>query len=110
MAWANANGIVTGYSQTAFGHGDPITREQMAAILYRYCGYRGIDVSAEEGTNLLSYSDGASVSTWAASAMRWACGAGVIQGMPGNLLIPRGGANRAQAATMIMRFYTTTVE
>ena len=87
-----------------------ITREQAAAFLYRYCRYKGIDVSAGESTNILSYNDGMTVSGWAVSAMQWACGTGIIEGMPGSLLVPRGGANRAQTATMLMRLCTEQLQ
>ena len=107
VRWAARNGIVDGYSATAFGPNDAITREQMAAILWRYCQYKGIDVSVGENTNILSYSDAFDIHSWAMPAMQWACGAGVIGGITdGNSmkLDPTGTATRAQVATMLQRF------
>ncbi len=80
-----------------------ITREQLAAILYRYAKYKGVDVSVGEDTNILSYADAAEISDYAFPAMQWACGAGVMQGSNGNLL-PRGRATRAQIAAMLHRY------
>ena len=107
VRWAAANGIVDGYSDTVFAPGDAITREQMAAILWRYCQYKGVDVSVGEDTNILSYDDVFDVHSWAMEAMQWACGAGVIGGIAdgnGMKLDPSGSATRAQVATMLQRF------
>ena len=103
VAWAAANGIVTGTSETTFAPNVNITREQLSAILYRYAQYKGYDVSVGEDTNILSYADALSVSAYAVPAMQWACGAGIINGI-GNSLVPTGNATRAQVATMLMRF------
>lgn len=103
VAWAAANGIVNGYSNGCFGPDDSITREQLAAILYRYARYKGEDVSVGENTNILSYSDAASISGYAVPAVRWACGEGLINGSQGKLM-PASGATRAQVAAMIHRF------
>lgn len=103
VAWAAANGIVNGYSNGCFGPDDSITREQLAAILYRYARYKGEDVSTSENTDILSYNDAASVSGYAVSAVRWACGEGLINGSQGKLM-PASGATRAQVAAMIHRF------
>ena len=105
--WAYANGIVSGYGDGRFGPNDNITREQMATILHNYCKWKGIDVSVGEDTNILSYGDAFDVSEWAISAFQWACGAGVINGKPGNLLDPKGSATRAEFATVLMRFLET---
>ena len=109
IRWASANGIVEGYGDSIFGPNDSITREQMAAILWRYAKYKGYDVSAGKDTNLLSYEDALNVSSWAMDAMQWACGSGLIQGIARNntmYLEPRGNAVRSQSATMIYRFCT----
>ena len=103
VRWAASEGIVTGMSATAFEPNAPITREQFAAILYRYAQKTGADVSAGEDTNILSYADALDVSEYAVPAMQWACGAGVIQGSGANLN-PKDGATRAEAAAMLMRF------
>ncbi|MCR4963815.1 MAG: S-layer homology domain-containing protein [Firmicutes bacterium] len=104
VIWANANGIVEGYGNGKFGPNDNITREQMAAILYRYAKFKGYDVSVGEDTNILSYNDAFSISSWAMPAMQWACGAELMQGDEQHNLLPGQGATRAQAAAILMRF------
>ena len=103
ITWAAANGIVTGHSSTVFAPDADITREQLAAILYRYAVYKGLDVSVGENTNILSYEDFASLSEYAIPAMQWACGAGILYGFGGSLL-PDAPANRLQAAAILHRF------
>lgn len=103
VRWAASEGIVTGISATSFAPDDPITREQFAAMLYRYARHSGTDVSVGEDTNILSYADALDVSEYAIPAMQWTCGAGVIQGSGANLN-PKAGATRAEAAAMFMRF------
>ena len=104
VAWANANGIVSGYGSGKFGPNDKVTREQLAAILYRYAQYKKYDVSVGEDTNILSYGDAQSISTYAIPAIQWACGAGVVTGKSGSKLDPKGNATRAEVAAMLMRF------
>ena len=104
VAWANANGIVSGYGSGKFGPNDKVTREQLAAILYRYAQYKKYDVSEGEDTNILSYDDAQSISTYAIPAIQWACGAGVVTGKSGSKLDPKGNATRAEVAAMLMRF------
>lgn len=111
VTWAAENGIVGGYGNGKYGPDDPITREQLAAILWRYAKYKGYDVSVGEDTNILSYTDVADLSEYAIPAMQWACGAGVIEGVTDSTLVPQGDATRAQAAAMLQRFceyYTDT--
>ena len=103
VAWTAQSGVYTGYADRSFRPNDSITREQLAAILYRYAKYKGVDVSVGEDTNILSYADAAEISDYAFPAMQWACGAGVMQGSNGNLL-PRGRATRAQIAAMLHRY------
>ena len=103
VAWANANGIVTGYGNGKFGPNDVVTREQLAAILYRYAQYKKYDVSVGEDTNILSYADAQSVSAYAIPAMQWAGGAGIVNGSNGKLN-PQNNATRAEVATMLMRY------
>ena len=93
-----ANGISDGS-----GLDQNLTREQLATMLYRYAQLKGYDVSVGENTNILSYADASSVSSYAMEAMQWACGAGIIGGKDG-LLAPAGSATRAEVATMLMRF------
>lgn len=105
IRWATSEGIVGGYGNGLFGTNDPITREQFAAMLYRFAQEQGYDVSIGENTNILSYTDVADLSEYAISAMQWAVGAGIINGTgDGSTLSPHGQATRAQAAVMLMRF------
>ena len=104
VRWAASEGIVGGYGGGLFGSDDAVTREQLAAILYRYAVYKGYDVSIGESTNILSYADFADLSEYAIPAMQWACGAGVITGVTDATLVPHGEATRAQVAAMLMRF------
>ena len=100
--WAAKNGIVNGVSETSFDPDAAITREQMAAILYRYAAYWELDVSAE--ADLSAYEDASSVSAYAQAAMQWAVANGVINGTSATTLEPAGTATRAQAATVLVRF------
>lgn len=104
VVWASENGIVNGYGNGNFGPNDPITREQMAAILYRFAAYQGTDVSVGEDTNILSFDDAFEVSEYAMPAMQWACGTGLINGTSDTTLSPRDSASRAQTAAILHRF------
>lgn len=105
IRWAASEGIVGGYGNGLFGTNDPITREQLATMLWRYAQTEGYDVSVGENTNILSYTDVADLSGYAIPAMQWAVGAGIINGTgDGSTLSPKGQATRAQAAVMLMRF------
>ncbi len=95
-AWAMENGISDGTNMEG-----KITREQLAAMLYRYAKMKGYDVSAS--ASLSGYTDASGVSGWAKEAMQWAVGSGLIQGS-GNALTPQANASRAQIATILMRF------
>jgi hypothetical protein len=114
VTWASANGIVEGYGNGSFGPEDYVTREQMAAILYRYMNYLGLDVSLDDsavkelgaGGVLARYADAGSTSTWANTPMQWAVVSGLITGKDAGdslLLDPSGTAQRAEVATMVMR-------
>ena len=105
VAWASANGIVTGYGDGRFGPNDPITREQMAAILYRYAGFAGQSTAGR--ADLSGYTDAGQVSPYAAEAMGWAADRGLITGVSADTLAPGGSATRAQVATILMRFCQT---
>lgn len=94
--WAMENGISDGTNMTG-----KITREQLAAMLYRYAKMKGYDVSTS--ASLSGYTDASSVSGWAKEAMQWAVGSGLIQGS-NNALTPQANASRAQIATILMRF------
>ncbi len=104
VTWANDAGVVLGYGDGNFGPEDPITREQMVAVLYRYCQLKGYDVSSGEDVDLSKYTDADQISSWAVSAMKWAYAEGIISGVGNGKLDPGGSATRAQAATMLMRF------
>lgn len=104
VAWAAEQGVVNGVSETSFAPNAPITREQLAAILYRYAQLKGYDVSVGENTNILSYADADQISEYAIPAMQWACGSGLITGNTATTLNPKGNATRAEVATILMRF------
>lgn len=99
-AWYH-DGVVTGYGNGKFGPDDPITREQMAAMLWRYAG------SPTAVGNLSSFADGEQSSIWAQSAMSWAVEQGLFTGVGHNQLDPKGQATRAQAAAILMAFAKT---
>ena len=105
VVWASQNNIVSGYTDGTFRPDAPVTREQLASILYRYTLYRGQDVSAGETTSFTGYGDAQAVSSYALPAMRWACGTGILQGANGKLN-PSGLATRAQLAAMLHRYLT----
>ena len=107
VRWAVGCGVVKGYDNECFGPNDAVTREQMAAILYRYAQHKCYDVSAGEDTNILSFDDAFAVSEYAIPAMQWACGSGMVHGIArdgGMALAPRDTTTRAQTATLLMRF------
>ena len=102
VAWAAEAGIVNGYSDSAFGPADAITREQMAAILMNYSEHQGSDVSAR--ADLSGFSDAAGVSTWADEAVQWAVSEGLIKGVTADTIQPQGQATRAQVAAILQRY------
>ncbi len=102
VSWAYKYEIVKGMTATTFTPSGNITREQMAAILYRYSQYKGYDVSASN--DLSSYKDADEVSDWAKEAMMWANGTGLITGMSETILSPKGDSTRAQLATILERY------
>lgn len=104
--WAFQRQIVDGFDSAHFGPEAPVTREQLAAILWRYAKYKGRDVSVGEDTNILSYKDAFAVSEYAVPAMQWACGAGIVTGS-GGALMPRADALRSQAAAILHRYCET---
>ena len=102
MLWAYKNSIVTGTSATTFSPDSPVTREQIAAILYRYAGSPAASSSALNG-----FADQSAVSSYAVTAMQWAVGNGIITGVSTNgrtTLSAKNNATRAQVATILMRF------
>ena len=100
--WAAANDLVNGYGNSTFGPEDDITREQMAAILYRYAQFKGYD-HAVQG-DLSCFTDGGQTSDWARDAVVWAVDKGLLTGKGGGLLDPKGTATRAEVAAILMRF------
>ena len=104
VGWAASNKVVTGYADGTFRPNAAVTREQAAAILYRYAKSKGIDVSVGENTNILSYVDVQQASEYAIPALQWAVGAGVLNGKNGGRLAPTGTATRAEIAAIMQRW------
>lgn len=104
VIWATQNDIVEGYTSKTFGPNDPITREQMAAMLYRYADYCRCDMSAGRYVDLSKFSDMNEISDYAIPALRWAVGEEIIEGRTGKRLAPTDTATRAEVAVMLMRF------
>lgn len=104
VAWAVKNVIVNGVSETEFAPNDSITREQMAAVLYRYAQYKEQDTSIGEDTNILSYTDAEEISEYAIPAIQWMVGAGLMKGETESTVNPQNNSTRAQVATILMRY------
>ena len=102
ITWTAENGIFAGYGKDKFGPDDPITREQLAAIFYRYADYKGYDLTVKG--NLDTFKDADKITDYAKTAMQWAVGSGLVKGQSGNLLDPQGTATRAEIAAMLHRF------
>ena len=101
ITWAAENGIFAGYGKDKFGPDDPITREQLAAIFYRYADYKGYDLTVKG--NLDTFKDADKITDYAKTAMQWVVGSGLVKGKSGNLLDPQGTATRAEIAAMLHR-------
>ncbi|MDD2190029.1 MAG: S-layer homology domain-containing protein [Eubacteriales bacterium] len=102
VTWAAESGIVSGYSSGLFGSNDPITREQMVTILYRYAKEMGYNITAS--ADLAGFTDAGQTSSWSQDAVRWAVAAGLISGKGNGILDPKGKATRAEVALIFMRF------
>ena len=102
ITWTAENGIFAGYGKDKFGPDDSITREQLAAIFYRYADYKGYDLTVKG--NLDKFKDADKITDYAKTAMQWAVGSGLMKGKSGNLLDPQGTATRAEIAAMLHRF------
>lgn len=102
VEWATRNGVISGYGNGKFGPNDPITREQMAVILYNYAG--SIDQNVGTVGDLSGFSDQEQVSGWARTQMAWAVGCGLINGKSGGALDPAGRATRSEVAAILERF------
>ena len=100
--WAAANGIVNGISDDTFAPNDPITREQLAAMLMNYAQYKGLDVSAR--ADLSHYSDAENISSWANDVLSWAVAEGLLTGVTDDTIAPQVHATRAQVAAILQRF------
>ncbi len=102
ITWTTANGIFAGYSKDKFGPDDPVTREQLTAIFYRYADYKGYKLTVTG--NLDKFEDADKITDYAKTVMQWAVGNGLIKGKSENLLDPQGTATRAEIAAMLHRF------
>ena len=102
ITWTAENGIFAGYGKDKFGPDDPITREQLAAIFYRYADYKGYDLTVKG--DLDKFKDADKITDYAKTAMQWAVGSGLVKGKSGNQLDPQGTATRAEIAAMLHRF------
>ena len=102
ITWTTENGIFAGYGKDKFFPDDPITREQLAAIFYRYADYKGYDLTVKG--DLDKFKDADKITDYAKTAMQWAVGSGLVKGKSGNLLDPQGTATRAEIAAMLHRF------
>ena len=102
IAWLSATGVTTGYPDGTFGHDDNVTREQLAAFLYRFATHKGYDVAI--GEIELTFADTAAISAYAEEAIKWATAKGILNGKGGNILDPKGEATRAEVAAMMQRF------
>lgn len=103
VAWASRNGVVTGYEDGSFRPDVSITREQMAAIMYRYADFAGFSVQIGSDERFYAFPDNGDVAAWAVSALKWATDRGIINGADGRIL-PANTATRAQVAQIIMNF------
>ena len=103
MIWAAANGVVSGVSAGTFAPNDPLTREQLALILYRYAQYKSYDTT-QGGMAVREFSDYSTISSWALEAMDWAVNAGLLSGTGDGLLAPQGTATRGQVAVILTAF------
>ena len=106
ITWTTENGIFAGYSKDKFGPDDPITREQLTAIFYRYADYKGYKLTVTE--NLDKFEDADKITDYAKTVMQWAVGNGLIKGKSETLLDPQGTATRAEIAAMLHRFVENT--
>lgn len=102
VSWVSSKGIMTGYGEGRFAPETPVTREQLALILFNYAKLQGYDTSAS--SSLSAFPDGASVASWAQQAMSWAVAEGLFSGRDGSMLTPAGTATRAEIAQIFMQF------
>ncbi len=105
VRWATQEGVMEGYGHGIFGPEDPVTREQVITIVYRYARYKGVSVS--QSSDLAGYTDVDQVSAWAMDAVKWSVGAEAVLGRTDTTLNPKDTATRAEIATIIMRYCTS---
>lgn len=108
IAWAERMGLVSGYEDYTFRPDSPVTRAEMAQMLYKFAERKGLDISASG--DLSAFTDAAAVPAWAEPALSWACGHGLITGYTDGSLQPSGYATRAQAATILMAFVKAFIQ
>lgn len=106
VTWAEKSGILSGYGNGSFGANDPVTREQLAAIFYRYAQFKGLDT--ENAGDLDAFADKNAASAWAQTALSWAVERGLVSGKGDSRLDPKGTATRAELAAMLHRFAQQT--
>ena len=104
VAWASANGIVSGHTDGTFGANETLSRQDMVTFLYRFAKFQGKDVSAS--SDLCKFADKDQISGYAVEAMQWAVASGMIYGVSDTELAPKQAANRAQGAVEVFRFFT----
>ncbi len=102
VVWASGNGIVKGYADGTFKPNDKITRQELAAMLYRYSQFKAYDVS--KMNDLSAYTDENEIGSWAMDSLKWANAQGLVKGRTDTTIVPRGNATRAESAAMLMRF------
>lgn len=105
--WAAGSGIANGFEDGTFRPDEPLTREQMAAFLYNYAEYKGIDLTATD--DLAAFTDADEVGTWAADVVKWAVGADILHGTSDTTLAPKASASRAEVATVLMNYCENVV-
>ena len=108
IAWANENGVMYGYGEE-FGVGEAVTREDFAAILYRYAAFKGYDTT-QGGMAIREFIDFEQIADYAAEALGWAVNSGIISGMGDGTISPKATANRGQAAVMLMKFCENVIK
>jgi hypothetical protein len=108
IQWAAKNNIVGGVGDGLFDPNGNVSREQMAAIMYRYANYKGMDSSGVDSSKYEAFIDKGSVSDWAVDAMKWMTGKGIINGMGDNTIAPQSSSTRAQVAQIVKNYSEKT--
>jgi hypothetical protein len=108
VKWASENNIISGYENGQFKPDEPITREQMVAVMYRFAAYAGLDISIT--TDIDKFEDSEDVSSWAIYAVKWAVGSGILGGRTDGTLDPQGPVQRCEVAAILLRFFENFIE